>query len=84
MNGGGRDLQQIIARLPSGSLQDLKLQKGDAVLILATEGASSGPKTVIRLLSGVEPILRAAPSASDAMMLSPWSLGGAPGGEASQ
>jgi hypothetical protein len=84
MNGGGRDLQQIIARLPSGSLQDLNLQKGDAVVILATEGASSTPKTVITLLSGVEPILRAAPSASDAMMLSPWSLGGAPGGEASQ
>ena len=84
MNGGGPNLQQLIARLPSGSLQDLKLQKGDAVLILATEGASSGPKTVIRLLSGVEPILRAAPSASDAMMLSPWSLGGAPGGDASQ
>jgi Domain of unknown function (DUF5666) len=84
MNGGGRDLQQIIARLPSGSLQDLNLQKGDAVVILATEGAPFTPKTVITLLSGVEPILRAAPSASDAMMLSPWSLGGAPGGEASQ
>ena len=84
MNGGGRYLQQMIARLPSGSLQDLNLQKGDAVLILATEGTSSTPKTVITLLSGVEPILRAAPSASDAMMLSPWSLGGAPGGEASQ
>jgi Domain of unknown function (DUF5666) len=84
MNGGGRDLQQMIARLPSGSLQDLNLHKGDAVLILATEGTSSTPKTVITLLSGVEPILRAAPSASDAMMLSPWSLGGAPGGEASQ
>ena len=78
MNGGGRDLQQIIARLPSGTLQDLNLQKGDAVVILATEGTSSTPKTVITLLSGVEPILRAAPSASDAMMLSPWSLGGAP------
>jgi hypothetical protein len=84
MNGGGRDLQQIIARLPSSSLQDLNLQKGDAVVILSTEGASSIPKTVITLLSGVEPILRAAPSASDAMMLSPWSLGGAPGGEAAQ
>jgi hypothetical protein len=84
MNGGGPNLQQIIARLPSGSLQDLNLQKGDAVVILATEGTSSTPKTVIRLLSGVEPILRAAPSASDAMMLSPWSLGGAPGGDASQ
>jgi len=84
MNGGGPNLQQLISGLPSGSLQDLNLHKGGAVLILATEGTSSTPKAVIRLLSGVEPILRAAPSASDAMMLSPWSLGGAPGGEASQ
>lgn len=81
-NGGGRDLQQIIARLPSASLSELNLQKGDAVVVLATEGSSSVPKTAITLLSGVEPILRAAPSASDAMMLSPWTLGGAPGGDA--
>jgi hypothetical protein len=33
-------------------------------------------------LSGVEPILQAAPTATDAMMLTPWSLGGAPGGDA--
>ena len=40
--------------------------------------------TVIKLFSGVEPILQAAPSGSQAMMLAPWSLGGAPGGDASQ
>lgn len=83
-NGGGRDLQQMISRLPSASLSDLNLQKGDAVVVLATEGSPSTPKTAITLLSGVDPILRAAPSASDAMMLSPWTLGGAPAGDAAQ
>jgi hypothetical protein len=34
------------------------------------------------MLSGVEPILEAAPS--QAMMLTPWSLGGAPTGEGAQ
>jgi hypothetical protein len=84
MGGRAPDLQGIISRLPSSSLSDLNLQKGDAVVVLATEGSSSTPKTAITLLSGVEPILRAAPSASDAMMLTPWTLGGAPGGEAAQ
>ena len=55
--------------------------KGDAVLIVATEGSAAGG-TAITLLSGVEPILQAAPSASQAMMLTPWSLGGAPSGDA--
>ena len=76
---GGADLQQMLARLPVSTLEDLHLQKGDAVVILGTGGS---PSTAITLLSGVEPILQAAPSASQAMMLTPWSLGGAPGGDA--
>jgi transcription antitermination factor NusG len=72
------DFQQMLARLPSSTLADLHLQKGDAVVILGTGGS---PSTAITLLSGVEPILQAAPSASQAMMLTPWSLGGAPGGD---
>lgn len=90
MGGGGRpsgppDLQRILSRLPSSSLADLNLQKGDAVIILATEGTPSSPHTAITLLSGVEPILQAAPTASQAMMLTPWNLGGGvPGGDASQ
>jgi hypothetical protein len=65
-------------------LGDLNLQKGDAVIVLATEGTATS-HTAITLLSGVEPILQAVPSASQAMMLTPWSLGGgAPGGDASQ
>jgi len=83
-SGGAPDLQRMLSRLPSSSLADLNLQKGDAVIILATEGTPNGPQTAITLLSGVEPILRAAPSAGQAMMLTPWSLGGAPGGDASQ
>jgi hypothetical protein len=55
------------------------LHKGDALAILATEGATSGEGTIIKLYSGVEPILEAAPNA---MMLAPWSLGGGPGGDA--
>jgi hypothetical protein len=78
---GSGDFQQILNRMPAVALADLK--KGDAVLIVATEGSAAGG-TAITLLSGVEPILQAAPSASQAMMLTPWSLGGAPGADAMQ
>ena len=78
---GGGDFQQMLSRMPAVALADL--HKGDAVLIVATEGSASG-STAITLLSGVEPILQAAPSASQAMMLTPWSLTGAPGGEGMQ
>lgn len=80
---GPPDLQRVLSRLPPSSLADLNLQKGDAVIVLATEGTPASGHTAITLLSGVEPILQAAPSAGQAMMLTPWSLGGgAPGGEA--
>jgi hypothetical protein len=81
-SGGAPDFQQLLSRLPSSTLADLQLQKGDAVVILATQGSSTGASTAITLLSGVEPILQAAPNATQAMMLTPWSLGGAPGGDA--
>lgn len=77
--GGGADFQQILNRMPVVTLADL--HKGDAVVIVATEGETSA-STAITLLSGVEPILQAAPTASKAMMLTPWSLGGAPAGDA--
>lgn len=77
--GGGHDFQQMLSRMPAVTLADL--HKGDAVLIVATEGSAAG-STAITLLSGVEPILQAAPS--QAMMLTPWSLSGAPGGDAMQ
>jgi co-chaperonin GroES (HSP10) len=71
-NGGPPDIQQILNRMPPASLTDL--QKGDAVMIVSTQGDGSGIVNAIALLAGVEPILTAAPSASQAMMLSPWSL----------
>lgn len=78
---GGADLQQILSRMPTVTIADL--HKGDAVMMVATEGSSSTPSTAINLLSGVEPILRAAPNGGEAMMMTPWSLGGGmPGGDA--
>ncbi len=80
--GGGFDFQRLLEQTPPVALADL--HKGDAVAILATQGTSSSGSTVVKLFSGVEPILEAAPSGSQAMMLAPWSLGGAPGGDANQ
>jgi hypothetical protein len=80
--GGAPDFQQMLSRMPAVTLGDL--HKGDAVLIVTTQGSATGAGTAITLLSGVEPILQAAPTGSQAMMLAPWSLGGAPGGDASQ
>lgn len=77
--GGGFDFQRLLEQTPPVALADL--HKGDAVYVLATEGTPSGGSTVITLVSGIEPILQAAPSGSQAMMLAPWSLGGAPGGD---
>jgi hypothetical protein len=79
--GGAPDLQQMLSRMPAVALAEL--HKGDAVLIVATQGSANGGGTAITLLSGVEPILQAVPNGSQAMMLAPWSLGGAPGGDAS-
>jgi hypothetical protein len=78
--GGAPDLQRLISHAPPISLADL--HKGDAVVILSTEGAGSGTGTAITLVSGVEPILQAAPNAGQAMMLAPWSLGAPAGGDA--
>ena len=78
--GGGRggragappDVQQILARMPAASLGDL--QKGDAVMIVSTQPNESGEVKAITLLAGVEALLTASPGATQAMMLSPWSL----------
>ena len=79
-NGGAPDLQQMISRMPAAALADL--QKGDAVMVVATEGGSNGVSTVITLLAGVEPILEASPKSSASTLLSPWSLSNGGGGEA--
>jgi len=78
--GGAPDFQRLLNRMPQATLADLK--KGDAVMIVATQGTDSGGVTAITLLSGVEPILTASPSASQAMFMAGWNLGGgAPTGE---
>jgi hypothetical protein len=63
--------------LPALSLTDF--QKGDAVMIVSTEGDGGDEVTAITLLGGVEPILTAAPTGKD-MVLSPWSLSAPEGG----
>jgi hypothetical protein len=65
--------------MPSATLADL--QKGDAVMIVATPGASDGSVVAITLLAGVEPILQASPTGGQSI-LTPWSLSSAPGGDA--
>lgn len=78
---GAPDFQQMLSRMPSVAVSDL--QKGEAVVLVATQGSSSSLPTTITLLSGVEPILTAVPGgAGAATILSPWNLGGSPGGEA--
>ncbi len=81
--GNGPDMQRILGRLPNSTLSDL--QKGDAVMIVSTEGGNSDAATVITLLAGVDPILTAAPNRSASSLLSPWSLNPSGGeGDAAQ
>jgi len=76
----GGDLNQLLARLPAATLGDL--QKGDAVMIVSTEGSASEPPVAITLLGGVEPILTASPASTGVQsFLTPWSLAGEPGGD---
>lgn len=70
--GGGFDAQRMLSMAPTIQLADLK--KGDAVMVVSTEGASD--VTAITLVAGVEPLLEA-PAATN--LLSNWSLNsGAP------
>jgi hypothetical protein len=77
--GGGGDFQQMLSRMPPATLAELRM--GDAVMIVATEGGPNGLPSVITLLGGVEPILEASPN-NASTILSPWSLSGAPSGDA--
>jgi len=72
--GAGGDFQQVIARMPVATLSDL--QKGEAVMVVTTQGNGKDPLTVVTLLGGVEPILRSSTKGARDMILSPWSLGG--------
>jgi hypothetical protein len=81
-NGERPDFQQMLNRMPAVKISELN--KGDAVILVATEEPADEPR-VITLLTGVEPILSAAPPGTNAAasVLSPWNLGqsaGAGGG----
>jgi co-chaperonin GroES (HSP10) len=74
------DINQMLSRLPAATLGDL--QKGDAVMIVSTQGSGARPPAAITLLGGVEPILTASPNGKGAeSFLTPWSLASAPGGD---
>jgi Domain of unknown function (DUF5666) len=66
---GPSDLQQAINRMAPASLGDLN--KGDAVMIVASSGTKEGETIAITLLAGVEPILESPRAQS---ILTPWSL----------
>ncbi len=71
----GMDLSQMLSKLPTESLSELKV--GDAVMIVASqETPGSSDVSAVTLLSGVEPILSATPKGGAAMNLSPWQVGG--------
>jgi hypothetical protein len=80
--GGQPDFQQLLSRMPPATVTDF--QKGDAVMIVSTEGSGTGAVTAITLLGGVEPILAASSNGSEPMRLSPWTLGMGGGEEAAQ
>jgi co-chaperonin GroES (HSP10) len=77
----GADLSQMMERLPTGTLADLK--NDDAVMIVATEPTpGSSTVTAITLLTGVEPILTANPNGGmDLSMSMGGGMGGGEGGE---
>ena len=72
----GGDLSQVVSRLPTVPLSDLKV--GATVMAVGGEG-SAGTITAVTILSGVQAILAAAPEGSAEVALTPWSMGG--GGE---
>jgi hypothetical protein len=81
----GMDLSQMLSRLPTQTLADLKV--GDAVMVVASQQDPGSPNvSAVTLLSGVEPILSASPNGAATMSLSPWQVGGEPdaGGGSSQ
>jgi ribosome maturation factor RimP len=76
--GQAPDPSQILNRAPSIQIADLK--KGDAVMLVSTDGASE--VTAITLLAGVEPLLEA-PAASQNLLAS-WSMNSGGGAEGAQ
>lgn len=55
--GGGVDFQEILERMPTITLAQLKA--GDMIIVSSTAGAEPGRVTAIAVVSGVEPLLSA-------------------------
>ncbi len=68
--GRGGDIQQMLERMPSFTMADLK--PGDPLIVSSTVGADRSTSHAITVLSGVEPILTAAPRGQ--LNLGTWSL----------
>jgi hypothetical protein len=75
--GEGGDLQQIVSRMPPATLASFA--KGEAVMVVSTEGTAGGGVTAITLVGGVEAILTA--PGGEQQTLAPWDLGGGGGGD---
>src|SRR5258708_40159247 len=75
---GSPDLQRMLSHLPNGTLADL--QKGEAVMIVSTEGTDSGAVTAITLLAGGGGRPTASPHPSGTAPLPPLSAGSSGGG----
>ncbi len=74
----GADLSQMLQRLPTETLADVK--PGSAVMIVAAQGAGDHA-TAVTLLSGVEPILSATPVGQRPISISPFNFEEAASGE---
>ena len=73
--GGGMrnpDMSQMLSRMPQVTLADL--QKGDALMIVTTDG-NGDTVSAVTLLAGVEPILSAPNPLAASTILSPWNIG---------
>jgi hypothetical protein len=66
------DFQRSLAVIAPASVAGF--QKGDAVILISTEGTSAGEVTAITMVGGVEPMLTA-PGGTKVITLSPWSIG---------
>jgi len=75
---GAPDFQRMLERAPALTLGEL--QPGEALMIVATQGATPSEVTAITILAGVEPILTAKSKDANQMVLGPWSMSEGEGG----
>jgi hypothetical protein len=81
--GAGRpapDPALLLGRAPSVTLKDY--DKGNAVMLVATDGVAPGTVSAVTIIGGVEPMLQASASGSQAMLSNSWNMGGGGAGDA--